>query len=183
MLDQNEQKEALHIARITLQTYLDTRKKPLVKTESPILKQRRGCFITLRTKKDHRLRGCIGQFEPNKPLYQIIQDTAISAATKDPRFPPLTVNSLPDIAIEISVMTPKKKVSNWQEIKLGKHGVVIKKGSRGGTFLPQVATETNWSLDEFLGKLCLQKAGLPSDCYKDPTVEIYTFEVQIVKEE
>ena len=182
-LDDQAQKEALQISRKTLESYLKSPLAPLVPfiPENKALTQPLGCFVTLRNKEE--LRGCIGEFEPKEPLYKVIQKMAIEAATNDPRFFPVTAKELPDIKIEISVMTPKKKIDNWQKIELGKHGVVVQKGFRAGTFLPQVASETGWSLEKFLGQLCSQKAGLPPDCYRDPSTNLYIFEAQIFKEE
>lgn len=180
-LDKSAQKEALKIARKTLEEYLTSRQIPSFSPQNPALQQPLGAFVTLR--KHGELRGCIGEFEPQKPLYQVVQEMAIAAATNDPRFSPVRSEELKDIKIEISAMTPKKKISRWQEIQLGKHGVVIQKGNRAGTFLPQVATETGWSLEEFLSQLCSQKAGLSADCYKDPSVNLFTFEAQIFEEE
>jgi uncharacterized protein (TIGR00296 family) len=94
----------------------------------------------------------------------------------------VTLDELNDIEIEISVMTPRKRIDNWREIRLGVDGVVARKGLNTGTFLPQVATENDLSLEEFLGELCTQKARLPVDCYKDPSVNLYSFEVQRFKE-
>lgn len=182
-LDESAQKEALTIARKTLEDYL---KSPISPT-SPISPKNKsllellGAFVTLRNKDE--LRGCIGEFEPKEPLYQVIQNMAIEAATKDPRFLPVTKQELPEIKIEISVMTPKRKISHWQEIELGKHGVVVQKGFNAGTFLPQVATETGWNLEEFLSRLCAEKAGLPTDCYKNPTTNIFVFDAQVFAEQ
>ncbi|MGB9637368.1 MAG: AmmeMemoRadiSam system protein A [Microgenomates group bacterium] len=174
------QKEALTIARKTLEKYLSDRQIPSFSPKAEVLKKPLGAFVTL--KKNKQLRGCIGTFEPKDPLYTVIQKMAIAAATQDPRFFPVSKEELNDIKIEISVLTPKTKINNWRKIKLGKHGVVIQKGFRSGTFLPQVATETGWNLEEFLSQLCTQKAGLPPDCYKDPTVNLYTFKAQIFEE-
>lgn len=180
-LDENAQKEALEIARKTLEEYLSLRKTLSLSAKNEILNQPLGCFVTLR--KNDELRGCIGEFEPSQPLFKVIQEMAIAAATEDPRFPPVKSEELKEIKIEISVMTPKKKIGNWKEIQLGKHGVVIQKDNRAGTFLPQVATETGWNLEEFLAQLCSQKAGLSPDCYKDPSVNFFTFEAQVFEEE
>jgi len=108
---------------------------------------------------------------------------AIVAATDDLRFHPVMASELPKINIEISVMTPKKEIDDWKKIRLGKHGVVIQQGWHGGTFLPQVAQETGWTLEEFLSALCTEKAGLPSDCYRDPQTKIYVFEAQVFEED
>lgn len=180
-LDNYAKEEALKIAKDTLVEYLNNKKTPLVKPENEVLSQPLGAFVTL--KKKGELRGCIGEFEPKEPLYQVIQEMTIASATKDTRFPPVEPSELSSIKIEISVLSPKKRIGNWQEIKIGKQGVVIQKDSRSGTFLPQVATETGWSLEEFLTQLCSQKAGLSSNCYKDLDTQIYVFEAQVFAEE
>lgn len=179
-LNQAAQEEALQIARQTLTQYLNQNQTPSLKPHQQDLFQSLGAFVTL--KKHHQLRGCIGSFQPNKPLFQVIQEMVIAAATQDQRFPKVTPNELSDISIEISVMTPKRKISNWQEIILGEHGVVIEKNHHSGTFLPQVALESGWSREEFLRQLCTQKAGLTPDCYQDPGVNLYLFEAQVFEE-
>jgi AmmeMemoRadiSam system protein A len=180
-LDQDAQKEALKIARQTLEKYLSSKEILEIKVKSKVLLQKLGAFVTLR--KNGQLRGCIGSFEPNEPLFRVIQKMAIAAATQDFRFPPVNPEELEDIKIEISVLTPKKKIDDWKKIRLGKDGVVIQKGDRSGTFLPQVATETGWNLEEFLSQLCSQKAGLSHDCYKDTDTNIYVFQAQVFEEE
>lgn len=179
-LDERAQKEVLEIARETLESYLKDGRTPEIVVENEALNQKLGAFVTLR--KDGRLRGCIGNFEPDKPLWQVVQEMAISAAAKDPRFPPVDLTELKEIEIEISVLSPRKKIDDWQEIEIGKHGVYLQKGARGGVFLPQVATENGWDLETFMGTLCSQKAGLPWDCWKDPKVELYTFTAQVFEE-
>jgi hypothetical protein len=170
--------EALDIAKKTLTEFV-TGKKTIQtgEVQNPILNEPLGAFVTL--KKDGQLRGCIGEFEPTKPLFQVIQEKTIAAASTDPRFKPVTASELSDIAIEISVMTPRQKISDWQQIKLGTDGVVLVMGDKMGTFLPQVATENKWGLEEFLSQLCSQKVGLPADCYLDPTTQLYTFQAQV----
>ncbi|MFH1602138.1 MAG: AmmeMemoRadiSam system protein A [Candidatus Shapirobacteria bacterium] len=107
---------------------------------------------------------------------------ATAAATQDNRFSPVKIAELPELKIEISVLSPKKKISDWREIVLGYDGVVIENQNRSGTFLPQAATEANWTLEKFLIELCTQKAGLPANCYLDPQANIYTFQAQIFSE-
>jgi hypothetical protein len=169
------------IARKTLETYLSSGSILDIQPNSEILLQPLGAFVTLT--KNGQLRGCMGEFEPVKPLYKTIQDTSISSATKDKRFSPVTPEELKDIKIEVSLMTPRRKIFNWQEIKLGKEGIVLQRGINAGTFLPQVATDNNWNLERFLSELCSQKAGLEKDCYKDPKTEIYGFEVDVIRED
>lgn len=139
-----------------------------------------GAFVTL--SENGSLRGCIGIIETTDPLWKTISQMAVSAGVNDPRFPKVTVEELNDIQIEISILTPKRRVASASEIELGKHGVWVRKGIRRGVFLPQVATETGWSKEEFLNQLCSQKAGLPENCWKDKDTEMFTFEAEVFKE-
>lgn len=176
-----QQEKLLEIARKTLESYLINKKIPEFNIEEEDLKQKLGAFVTLR--KDDNLRGCIGQIEPSDdPLWQVVRRTAIEAATKDIRFSPVKKEELDEIEIEISVLSKPEKISDPNKIKLGKHGVIIRKGKRGGVFLPQVATENNWDLETFMGQLCSQKAGLLWDCWKKGEVDIFTFEAQVFEE-
>lgn len=179
-LDPSTKQEALKIARETLESYLTKKEIPKIIPQNRYLYQPLGVFVTL--ERNHQLRGCIGHFEPKDPLYKVIQSTTVDAAINDRRFKPVIASELEDIEIEISIMNPKIPEDNWEDIELGKHGVVIQKGTRSGTFLPQVATDTGWSKEEFLGELCSQKAGLPRDCFKDPAVSIFTFEANVFSE-
>lgn len=181
-LNQSQQKQLLQLGRETLELYLKDKTKPKPEIEDEALKEKLGAFVTLRTKTG-QLRGCIGEFNSQKPLYQVIQDKAIDAALNDPRFPPVKYEELKDINIEVSVLSSQEKISDWQKIELGKHGVVIKKGLRGGTFLPQVANETGWDLEKFLANLCSSKAGLPANCYQDSGTQIFIFTAQVFSEE
>jgi MEMO1 family protein len=181
MLNKQEQQVALKLARQTLENSFDSSKdidKGYLKY--PIFKEKRGVFVTLH--KDEELRGCIGLIEPPKiPLYEAIQQMALSAAFNDSRFSPLIEEELGHIEIEVSVLTVPKK-SNVDEIELGKHGVIIRKDSNSGVFLPQVAIETGWTKEQFLSQLCSQKAGLDPKCYISPEVEINIFEAQVFSE-
>jgi len=181
LLSKQQQKRLLEIARQTVETYVKTGKAPEFINEYPALEEHLGVFVTLR--KDGELRGCIGLFGSDMPLYKVVAEMAISAAAKDSRFYPVTQDELEDLEYEISVLSPLKKVSSWKDIEIGKHGVEIVKGLNRGVFLPQVATENNWDLDTFMSVLCTQKAGLPSDCWKDPETEIYVFTAQVFGEE
>jgi AmmeMemoRadiSam system protein A len=179
-LNNQSQKELLQIARKTLIEYVALGKVPDVIVQSKELKIALGAFVTLYN--NDQLRGCIGTFEPDESLYKVVQDMVVSSSSKDPRFLPVEKDELDVVRIEISIMTPKKRVKDWKEIELGKHGVIIKKGYNAGTFLPQVAADTGWDLETFLGQLCERKAGLNWECYKDPETEIYIFECQIINE-
>jgi AmmeMemoRadiSam system protein A len=127
--------------------------------------------------KRRSMRGCIGSLAPEAPLWQEVRDKAIAAATQDPRFSPVSEGELGRLAIEISVLSPLRKVKSAEEIQLGKHGVVVEEGMQRGVFLPQVATETGWSRDQFLSELCTEKAGLPPDAWKNGAT-LYVFTVE-----
>ncbi len=140
-----------------------------------------GAFVTL--KIDNRLRGCIGHIVALKPLAQTVRDMAVAAAMEDPRFSPLTAAERPNVTIEISVMSPLRRVTHISEITPGRHGLYVKKGRYAGLLLPQVATEYGWDRETFLAHTC-QKAGLPKDAWKKdawktPGIEIYSFTAEV----
>lgn len=180
MLTDEQKERLLKIARNTVETYIIDGQKPLISNEDPVLNDKRGAFVTLH--KNNQLRGCIGNIVSNRELFLTIRDMAIEASTGDLRFPRVSKDELKDIDIEISVLSPLKKIKDLEEIKLGVHGVLIRKGMRSGVFLPQVATETGWSKEEFMETLCNQKAGLSPDAWKDPDVDIYIFSAEVFKE-
>jgi AmmeMemoRadiSam system protein B/AmmeMemoRadiSam system protein A len=172
--------ELLKIARNTITGYLSDNKLPAINEKAlpANLLVPAGAFVTLTEKG--ALRGCIGSFNPQQPLYQVVQSMAVAAATEDYRFSPVTAKEVPEIEIEISVLTPLKKINSINEIVLGKHGIYIKKGARSGTFLPQVATGTGWNLEEFLGHCAQDKAFIGWNGWKD--ADIYTYEAIVFHE-
>jgi len=180
MLNKEERKKLLKLARESIEAYLKTGKKLQVSETEPVLLKEMGAFVTLNERGD--LRGCIGNLVGQGPLYLTVRDMAVEAATGDPRFNPVTPSELKDIEIEISVLTPLEKIDNPDKITLGTHGVLVKKGGRSGVFLPQVATETGWSKEEFLSTLCSQKAGLAPDAWKDKSTELYIFSAEVFSE-
>jgi AmmeMemoRadiSam system protein A len=180
-LSPQEQGELLKIAREAIVQGLEgNRYAPRESAYSRLL-ERRGAFVTLH--KDGRLRGCIGRFQPNIPLCLTVAQMAQAAAFSDSRFPPLSSEELEEIEVEISVLSPLKEVSSIDEIQLGKHGIWITRGDRSGCFLPQVATETGWSKQEFLEHCCQDKAFLPKDAYLDENTHIYIFTAQVFHED
>ena len=136
------------------------------------LKQKCGAFVSLH--KQGRLRGCIGHFGENVPLHEIVAEMARAAAFEDPRFSPVQREELDDIDIEISVLTPMRRIQSLDEFQLHRHGIYIRKGYRSGTFLPQVADEVNWTKEEFVGHCSQDKAGLGWDGWRD--AELYVYE-------
>lgn len=145
-------------------------------TNSAILKEPRGAFVTLH--KRGQLRGCIGHIVAHYPLIETISKMAIAAAFEDPRFSPVTADELKDLDVEISVLTPFRKISNIEEIQVGIHGLYLKKGFYSGLLLPQVATEYRWDRKTFLEQTC-RKAGLPPNVWQDKDTEIYIFSADI----
>ena len=137
-----------------------------------------GVFVTLHL--DGRLRGCIGRFESASTLHATIREMARSAAFSDPRFPSLSKAEAPRVEIEVSVLSPLKRIASIDEFRLGRDGIYMIKGSRHGTFLPQVAEETGWTTEEFLGHCARDKAGIGYDGWKD--AELYTYQTVVVKE-
>ncbi len=180
-LSDEDKKELIRIARTTIDSYINKGTIPPLNPEgySENLKAKAGAFVTL--KINGNLRGCIGTFEPTVPLFKVIQQMAISSSTQDNRFQPVNSKELSSIHIEISVLTPMHKIKNISEIQLGKHGIYIKKGYQGGTFLPQVATETGWALEDFLGHCSRDKAGIGWTGWKD--ADIYIYEALIFEED
>lgn len=180
LTDQEKQK-LLNIARSTIEEYLKSGKTISVnKSEvSEALESNCGAFVTLH--KKGALRGCIGRFVADESLYVIVQKMAIAAATEDHRFPTVESDELSEIEIEISVLTPLKKIDSIDEIEMGRHGVYIKKGFASGTFLPQVAIETGWTKEEFLGYCARNKAGLGWEGWKG--ADIYTYEALVFSED
>jgi AmmeMemoRadiSam system protein A len=145
-----------------------------------VLKKNLGLFVTL--KINQQLRGCIGLIEAETPLYQNVIDYAVKAAFEDPRFDQLTPSELPQIHLEISVMGPVERVSNVEEIEVGVHGLIMRRGYRQGLLLPQVPIEWGWNRQQFLEHTC-QKAGLPPGAYRDPQTEIFFFTATVFGED
>lgn len=180
ILSDTEKENLLQIARTTIKEYLEEVKIPVVENSliTGAMETKCGAFVTLH--KNGQLRGCIGRFVADEPLYLIVQKMAVAAATEDNRFPVVEKEELSEIDIEISVLTPLEKIESIDEIEMGRHGIYIKKGFSSGTFLPQVALETGWTKEEFLGYCSKNKAGLGWDGWKD--ADIYIYEALIFEE-
>jgi len=179
-LTDKEKTTLLKIARTTIQNKL-TKERKLAYDKDELtetLLMHCGAFVTLNENK--QLRGCIGLFGNDMPLYKVVEEMAESAAFGDPRFFPVRKDELDKIDIEISVLSPMKKIKNIDQFILGKQGIYISKGGRSGTFLPQVEDETHWSKEEFLGHCARDKAGLAWDGWKD--ADLYTYEALVFRE-
>lgn len=179
-LSEIEQKELLELARQTIKNFLQTGAVPTIDPTSlhPGLLLQAGAFVTVHV--NGNLRGCIGTFGDYAPLYQVIQEMAISAATRDSRFKKIKPSEIKDLQIQISVLTPKKKITSIEEFLPGRDGIYIQKGNAGGTLLPQVAQETGWNKDELLGHCSRDKAGIGWYGWKE--ADIYTYEAIVFAE-
>jgi AmmeMemoRadiSam system protein A len=170
----------INIARQSIINAVNGRDTPYYKIKDEILNEACGAFVTLHDKNGN-LRGCIGNIISERPLWETVQNMAIESALRDPRFPPVSPPELDGINIEISALSPLKKIKNIQEIEVGKHGIFIKKGFYQGLLLPQVASEYGWNKNQFLEQTCY-KAGLPSGCYKQDDCEIFIFSALVFGE-
>jgi AmmeMemoRadiSam system protein A len=141
-----------------------------------VLKKKMGAFVCLKTRGD--LKGCIGNIRGRQPLDRTIRQMALEAAFHDPRFIPLNETDWKDTDIEISVLTPMRKIEHVEEIEVGINGIYVEKGGYSGLLLPQVATENGWNRQTFLEHACL-KAGLPRDAWKSKETVIYLFSADV----
>jgi hypothetical protein len=167
------------IARHSIEVYLEEDRKWEIGEEAvpERLCEKSGAFVSLKIGK--KLRGCLGRFSSDAPLFKLVQDMAIAAATKDPRFRPITLRELEEVRIEISVLSPLKRVQSLDEVIMGRHGIYLKKGFHSGTYLPQVARETGWTAEEFLGHCARDKAEIGWDGWKE--AEMYVYEVEEIQ--
>ena len=182
-LNDDEKGTLLRLTRQTLETYLQSQNFPQVSLNeyniTPKLMERTGIFVSIY--KNGELRGCIGYIKGMVPLYQGVMENTVNAATRDPRFKPMTHEEAKDVRLEISVMTPLRKVQTIEEIQVGTHGLYLVKGNQSGVLLPQVATRFGWDRLTFLKQVSL-KAGLPEDAWEQGS-EIYVFKAQVFEEQ
>ncbi|ADG13462.1 AMMECR1 domain protein [Methanocaldococcus infernus ME] len=185
LLTLEEGEFAVRYARAVIESHLSG-KELILESYPEIFNEKRGCFCTLHTYPERELRGCIGIPEPIMPLIEALREAALGSI-RDPRFPPVTLEEMDHIVIEVSILTPPQliEVSNPKEylekIKIGEDGLIIEYGPYRGLLLPQVPVEYGWDVEEFLAHLCL-KAGLPPDMWLVEGVKIYKFQAQIFEE-
>ena len=176
----DEQKQTLlKVARDTVEAVIKGNPTKVPQSDDPELNAPCGCFVTL--KNHDRLRGCIGNFISDSPLIELVVEMAKASATGDPRFfaDRISTRELDQLDVEISVLSPLQRTNEPLSLRLGIDGIYIKKGRASGCFLPQVATETGWSKEEFLSYCCSHKAGLAPDAWKDPETEVYLFTADV----
>jgi hypothetical protein len=171
-LSEEDKKMLKDIALQNISDSLDGKPIAIPSSLTPTLKAKCSAFVSLH--KHGQLRGCIGHFGEDVPLHEIVAEMARAAAFEDPRFMPVTRDELHDLDIEVSVLTPMRRIHSLDEFELHRHGIYIRKGYRSGTFLPQVADDVNWTKEEFIGHCSRDKAGLGWDGWKD--AELYVYE-------
>ena len=178
-LTKAQERVLLELARKAIEHFFDTGKTAHPETGDPLLREKRGAFVTLKT--DGELRGCIGYPVPVLPLEETIAEMAVAAASQDYRFTPLTPEEFGRTVIEISVLSLPRPVKTPDEVIVGRHGIIISKGPSRGLLLPQVPLEYGWDRETFLRHGSL-KAGLPGDAWKKGA-RIEVFEAQVFSEE
>ncbi|MBN1886673.1 MAG: AmmeMemoRadiSam system protein A [Thermoflexales bacterium] len=171
----------LQTVRQTLTEYLHSRQMPTLPAQSPRLLEPRATFVTLRVRETGELRGCRGEIIARVPLLESVQANAIASATDDPRFLPVTLDQVPDLHIEISVLTPMTPIQA-QDVEVGRHGLMIMKAGRSGLLLPQVPTEQGWDRETFLRGVC-HKAWLPENAWKSADAQLLAFEAIVFGED
>lgn len=174
-LSQEEREQLKKLARESIEGILFGKDAvPVEFTDN--LKEKCGAFVTIKNRGS--LRGCIGYIRGYLPLHETVKDMAVQAAFHDPRFSPVSKDEWTDIDIEISVLTPMKKIEDINEIEVGIHGIYIEKGMHSGLLLPQVATEQKWDRTAFIEYTCF-KAGLPKDAWKSKDIDIFIFSAEV----
>jgi AmmeMemoRadiSam system protein A len=178
-LTEAEKRTLLETARKSIAARFEGKRGTLPET-TPALAAPCGAFVTLKAKG--QLRGCIGHITAAAPLAETVRDVALSSAFDDPRFPPLARAELDGVRIEVSVLSPFRRTHDPGEIRVGTHGILVRRAGRSGLLLPQVATEQGWERDEFLAHTC-RKAGLPDDAWRNPDTAIEIFSAIVFGEE
>ena len=178
-MDKEHEQILLNVARGAVRDAVNGQSPTVPSSDEAELVATCGCFVTL--KNDGRLRGCIGQFISDKPLIELVSEMAVSSATRDPRFitDPITPAELELLDIEISVLSVLEKTDDPLSRRLGIDGIYITHGNKSGCFLPQVATETGWTQQQFLTHCCVQKAQLPPDAWEKNDTEVYLFTADV----
>ena len=177
-LNSTDKKLLLKLAREAITSAVKTGKLKIQEVTAAHLLTPQGCFVTI--KKLGALRGCIGNFTSDKPLYLLVQEMAASAATRDPRFYPMKEEDLLHFDLEISVLSPLRKTESPEEVVIGKHGLYLEKNFSRGVLLPQVATEQGWDRETFLNQTAL-KAGLKKEDWKEGA-DLYVFTAEVFAE-
>ena len=178
-LDEADQQELLRLARATLVHFTHHHETPRLESDRPALNRPAAAFVTVYVRG--HLRGCIGRLEPDQPLVRTVAELTVSAAARDPRFPPVAAEEVGDARLEISVLDDFRRVDDVETIEIGRHGLIIGRGHHRGLLLPKVAVEHRMDRETFLAETCW-KAGLDSDAWRRPGTTIESFVAQVFAE-
>jgi AmmeMemoRadiSam system protein A len=179
-LSGEDKERLLRVAREAIETYLIEGKLGRFAADSDALLEPRPVFVTLRRRKDGKLRGCRGECHARSSIFEAVARMAVASATDDTRFPPVTLEELPEIHIEISALTPMSPIRP-EDVVVGRHGLWIVRGFYSGLLLPQVAVRFGWDREQFLENTCV-KAGLPEDAWESEDVQLLGFETDTWEE-
>ena len=179
MINESDRDALLRLARKTLEAHFADESAPVCPATHKSLTEQKGAFVSLH--RGEELRGCIGQLYPDRELSKVVQHCVLSAALEDTRFTPVTRDEVKSLSIEISVLSPFRRIENIEEIEVGKHGLYVVRGFYRGLLLPQVATQYRWDRKKFLEQTC-RKAGLPESAWQNPDTEIHIFEADVFSE-
>jgi len=187
MFSDDDGKLAVKIARSVVECHVSGSKVPEFVIPK-LFRECSGVFVTLTTYPDDNLRGCIGYPEPTTPLIEALMDAAVSACSRDPRFPSVRPNELKRIRVEVSLLTPPKEITVKSprelpgHIKIGEDGLIMQRGWARGLLLPQVPVEWKWDAEEFLSQTCI-KAGLMPDAWLEPGTKVFKFQAEVFSED
>lgn len=179
MLDNEMSNKLLRVARDAIDSCLTNTDSRPETIEDALLNQTAGCFVTIH--KDGQLRGCIGNFVSNQPLYLEVAQMAVAAATTDPRFYAMSPEEIGDYSLDISVLSALVKIDNIEQLEVGTHGIYLEKDYSRGVLLPQVATEQGWDRQTFIEQTCI-KAGLAINAWQSPQTAISIFTAQVISD-
>ncbi len=183
VLDETQGRQALVIASTAVAAWLELGRR-LGATDLGVpaddpWHEPHGVFVTFR-QPDGNLRGCIGRIDPGvEPFWEVLRDAAISAAVRDPRFPPVSAEELPSLSLKVSVLTAPRRIPGPEHFEVGRHGIIMELRGRSAVFLPEVPTDFGWDRATTLDQLC-RKAGLEGGDWCDPDARFKVFETQLI---
>jgi AmmeMemoRadiSam system protein A len=180
LLSEDGRRELIRLARAAIEAALKGLPPPALEHVTDELRREAGAFVTLRRRRDHKLRGCVGYIEPRLPVARTVSEAAVSAATQDGRFEPVTLPELGELRLDVSVLGPTFPIRP-EQIVVGRHGLVIECRGRRGLLLPQVPLEWGWDQATFLEHTC-RKAGLANDAWRRSDARLSGFEAEVFGE-
>ena len=180
MFSPEERRKILALVRSSIEAYLANSAEPEIPDLNGKLAKKGACFVTLHT-ADGNLRGCIGSLVAMEPLGVNLQRHALNAAFNDPRFSPVDIDELAELEIEVSVLSEPETIADPEDFVVGKHGIILNYAGRSAVFLPQVAPEQGWDRETTFRYLC-QKAGVPTNAWREPGAKLSVFHAEVFGE-